>query len=227
MLMVIMAVAGDVDSDEVPKPDGLQLGRRAGQEPPARDLPEPVLLGPQAHILDRGSERVDVDAQGGDLTRRCTERPRRCAGGPAGGAAQVSSPLLLRDSRLEGALAGPPEGLEVAEHRSDLVVAELVAKGGHAALKARDVERGAALLHDLEQEPVAVMPGVAGSIVRWRGVAPVRTDRLPLRLPFAARAMAGGAVHGVEPSALVHDGVVRIERCSTGGREHEDQNPEE
>lgn len=57
------------------------------------------------------------------------------------------------------------------------------------------------MFRDAEQNRFGMVPGVPGGVVGRGGHAPVRKTLLPVRLPFEVRAVAGGAMPGVNSLA--------------------------
>jgi hypothetical protein len=87
-----------------------------------------------------------------------------------------------------------PESLKVIDDRPDFLVLKLLFKSGHPTLEVGDVQRGPAVLNDAEKQAIAVVPGVAGSVMRWSRVAAIRAFDLPVRLTLSPDPVASGAV---------------------------------
>jgi hypothetical protein len=82
----------------------------------------------------------------------------------------------------------------VVDDGSDLGVLELLAKSWHPALEAGYVQRCSAVLNYAEKQAIAVVPGVASTVMRWRWVGTVGAFNLPVGLAFTLGAMTHCAV---------------------------------
>jgi len=124
------------------------------------------------------------------------------AGLPGGRNGDRSSPVLRVSGGLDIPDALGPCGANVGENVPDPVVAHDIAEARHAAPEPGDAarlhQRRAAELRVVEEQPVVVMPGVAGRIVGRGRQDPVLVRPAPVGLPLKLRAVAGGAVLPVQ-----------------------------
>jgi hypothetical protein len=96
---------------------------------------------------------------------------------------------------------GSPQGPEVEDDSLDLIVPQRALKGGHAALETRDVEGSTPVLDYTKKEAISVMPRMAGTVVRWRGVASVCPSHPPIRVALPSGTVTGRAVGPIKLSS--------------------------
>ena len=126
-----------------------------------------------------------------------------------------------------------PGRADIGEDVPDFVVRHHLPETLHAALEpgnaARLHQRLAAELGVVEQEPVVVVPGVAGRVVGRRREEPVLADLPPVGLAFELHAVAGGAVllvqHLPVPQVAVVQLVAGERRARRQQRDHRQQAP--
>ena len=138
-----------------------------------------------------------------DAWRRSTDRAfRRSSLGLAGldyvigllGCITQESGLRLLDFHR-------PTALDIGQHCPDISIVEHLREPWHVALIVRTDDAGRSPLGDLEQQVIAVMPGVTGRIMGWGKQRPVGVPSPPIRLSFKVCTVTGGTMRLVDNSA--------------------------
>ena len=125
-----------------------------------------------------------------------------------------------------------PCALDVVENGADFRIAQHVGEAWHVTLVAATDDRGRAFLHDAEQNVVGMVPGVAAGVMRWCGQSARRKRGAPVGLALQIHSVAGGALIGIDLSAL-RDDIRRHTGRSLGtcivptGKDREDQAPDD
>jgi hypothetical protein len=102
--------------------------------------------------------------------------------------------LLGIVARLFGAYVGGPAAFDVGQNRPDVSVRQDVFAGWHMTAKATRCRSLAALLNDLKEQAVGMMPGMASLVMWWRRVSTGGEGTLPVWLAFEVDSMTDSAM---------------------------------
>ena len=113
-------------------------------------------------------------------------------------------PACEGDFSLEGEFLRTPPGLDVVEDREDLAFRESVPERWHAGLG-----EVASVGNEIEQQVIAVVPGVTGGVVRGSGIGAVGIPGLPIGHALAIGPVTSRAVGAIQRGPICDAGTRR------------------